>query len=305
MEIPTFGQRDPRWAKQKLNGTASTIGDFGCTISCIAMISGRTPAEQETLMRQTGAFQGDLVLWTRTPGFKQRFYCEKVAAPLETIKAEIRAGRPVLLNVHLGSGQVKANHWVLAVSEDFAIHDPWYGDKAPLCPRYGKTPAIAILGGAYFNPQTNLKHDDMSASEREELNRLRNEVPAKNAEADRLAGEVRQLRDAMGQISEQRDALAREIESLSRSAKAAQDSSGSLAAQLDALKSVNAGLESYSAAQDASMRELRELREQIGKANERQVPVYEMPEVSKPAAGSATLESLVIGIIRKITNLIK
>jgi hypothetical protein len=77
----------------------------------------------------------------------------------------------VLVNVDATQhdGVTKENHWVLVVDENFTIHDPWYGDKANISPRYGATPAIAIMGGAYFNPQTNLNPDDMSQQDKERL----------------------------------------------------------------------------------------------------------------------------------------
>lgn len=174
MNIPLYSQRDTRWGSQKINGTSSSLHDYGCTITCIAMISGRNPGGQEHFMRELGAFQNDLVLWTKTPGFKWRFYCVDTPAPIQDIKNELRAGRPVLVHVDLGQlndGVIKANHWVLVVDENFTIHDPWYGDKVNLCPRYGKNPETAILGGAYFNPQVDL--NDMSQAEKDELNWLR------------------------------------------------------------------------------------------------------------------------------------
>lgn len=162
MNIPVFSQRDPRWANQSINGTRSTLGGYGCTTTVIACISGRDPGAQESYMRSIGAYTSDLVLWTKIPGFKSRFYCTTSAAPLDAIKAEIRAGRPVLLNVHLGGGAIKANHWVLAVDENITVIDPWYGDSNPITLRYG-SPAVAILGGAYFTPQVDLGNNPAPA----------------------------------------------------------------------------------------------------------------------------------------------
>ena len=128
------------------------------------MISGRNPGDQESFMRSIGAFDGDLVNWLRTPGFKSRFYCPTTHAPIDAIRAEIRAGRPVLANVYLGSGAPKPNHWVLIVDEQFTIHDPWYNEVAPITKHYGINAETAILGGAYFNPQTSLSDPSMDIS---------------------------------------------------------------------------------------------------------------------------------------------
>lgn len=154
---PLFNQRDPQWAGHRINNTASTLGQYGCTVTSLALLFfgelGKNPQQMEEYLRERGAFINDLVFWVNIPYFRRRFYCESTLAPVDEIKAEL-ATRPVLIAVHMGPGNpYKTNHWVLAIDQDFTILDPWTGDKVNIRDRYG-APEKAILGGAYFDIPT-------------------------------------------------------------------------------------------------------------------------------------------------------
>jgi len=153
----TFGQRDLPWANHLLNNVAgSTIGKYGCTTDAYGVALGYylgksiNPQQAEEYIRSHGAYTKDLVLWTKLPYFRWRFYCEATPAPVNDIKAELRAGKMVLLNVDLSGNDDKPDHWVLCLDENFTIFDPWYNEIAPITKRYGK-PEREIFGGAYFN----------------------------------------------------------------------------------------------------------------------------------------------------------
>ena len=156
MNLTVYGQRDSQWAGDKINGTSSTLGSYGCTISCLGMLTDRNPRDANNWLKSLGAFQSDLVLWGKVPGFQPngRFYCVTTAAPMEEIKREINAGFPVLLQVDLVGNDDKPDHWVLGVEvqgNNIVINDPYYGERALITKRYGPTAAVAILGGAYFD----------------------------------------------------------------------------------------------------------------------------------------------------------
>lgn len=150
MDYPSYNQRDPSWAEHLINGTGSSLGHYGCTVTILGEIFGKNPPEMEQYIASLGGFVGDLVWWVKLPHFVSRFYCTDVIAPIDEIVNNFRSGKQVLLNVHLGyNNSLKPNHWVLMVSEDFEINDPWTGDRVSLASRYGP-PCKAILGGAYF-----------------------------------------------------------------------------------------------------------------------------------------------------------
>lgn len=153
----TFGQRDPQWANWLLNNVAgSTLGKYGCTTAAYGVGLGyylgkpMNPKDTEIFIRQNKAYLGDLVDWRFLPYFRWRFYCEAVPAPLEDIKNELRAGKMVLLNVNLVRNDLKPDHWVICLDENFTIFDPWFNEIAPITKRYGN-PSTEIYGGAYFN----------------------------------------------------------------------------------------------------------------------------------------------------------
>ena len=59
-----LSQNDPRWKNKKLGHSRSTIGNFGCTITCIAMMTNRTTDEVNELLKANNGFvQGNLVAW--------------------------------------------------------------------------------------------------------------------------------------------------------------------------------------------------------------------------------------------------
>lgn len=154
MNIKSYAQRNLLWSWIKINNTSSTIGRYGCTLTCIGDMTGRSPKSSHSWLKSLGAFSRDLILWSRVPKFVHRFYCTDKPAPIAEIKAYLKARKPVLLLVSFEKNVNKPNHWVLATGysgDTIYINDPWYGDKSTVAPRYGKTSAIAILGGAYFN----------------------------------------------------------------------------------------------------------------------------------------------------------
>ncbi len=186
LDLPSYKQGDPKWKNIVINGTKSTLGRYGCTITIIGDLFNKTPRETNTWLKSLGAFQGDLVLWLKTPFWKHRFYCPKVPAPMSAIKAYLRARKPVLLQVSFQKNWLKPNHWVLATGYDgdtIYINDPWYGDKTKLAPRYGITSSIAILGGAYFDKQILLPKPppppkDPCAPLKVEIQALKNDMDA-------------------------------------------------------------------------------------------------------------------------------
>lgn len=151
MNIPVLSQRDPRWADMLINKTTSTVGSYGCTLTCLSMLFDKTSDEMNIWLAANRGYVNDLIWWVNVPYFKKRFYCERTIAPVEEIREELKAGHAILLAVHLGKDNpLKPNHWVLCTDENFTIHDPWFGDTVSLMERYG-SPEKAILGGAYFD----------------------------------------------------------------------------------------------------------------------------------------------------------
>lgn len=51
-----YSQKDPRWAKYKINGTKYTLASHGCLITCFAMLDGRPPYVMAEVLKP--AYQG-------------------------------------------------------------------------------------------------------------------------------------------------------------------------------------------------------------------------------------------------------
>ena len=122
--MPTpYKQTDIRWRNEKLGNSSTTIGQGGCTISCIGylhnLITGEniTPSEVNKRMKATGAFQGSLVLWSRVPRafpelvWKFRDYNYNNAMVWSWINIWPRV--PVLVENRMAS--ISGRHWRLFI----------------------------------------------------------------------------------------------------------------------------------------------------------------------------------------------
>lgn len=161
LNVPIFGQRDPRWANKPLGSSTSTLGGYGCLVTCLAMMAkyygkDTDPDRLNTALKNINGFaNGNLYKWYE--GITKLYTDIKItklqATPLpltstdfNAIKAEIDAGRPVILQVDfIPATSTVDMHFVLVVGyegDTIYVNDPWYGDKANLT-RYGD-PKITV-----------------------------------------------------------------------------------------------------------------------------------------------------------------
>jgi hypothetical protein len=57
--MPYFSQRDPRWARLLLgNSRTTTIGGYGCKLTCLSMMVGVMPDKVNEILKKAGAFFG-------------------------------------------------------------------------------------------------------------------------------------------------------------------------------------------------------------------------------------------------------
>ena len=134
-----LNQRDPRWARQQLGTSNTTIGSHGCTITCIAMLVGTTPDVVNKELKRVGAFaNGNLVIWSKVPiAFPQLIFVKRVNS---YNNADVLANLPCLVEVDFdGSPVTFGNHWVLFIGNKRLL-DPWTGQNRP-------TSSYSILKG--------------------------------------------------------------------------------------------------------------------------------------------------------------
>src|SRR3990167_3222485 len=125
-----LNQRDPRWARQQLGTSNTTIGSHGCTITCIAMLVGTTPDVVNKELKRVGAFaNGNLVIWSKVPiAFPQLIFVKRVNS---YNNADVLANLPCLVEVDFdGSPNTFGNHWVLFIGNKRLL-DPWTGQNRP------------------------------------------------------------------------------------------------------------------------------------------------------------------------------
>lgn len=145
MTITPLSQRDKRWSAIKLGSSNTTIGDFGCTITCIAMIIGTTPDVVNERMKQVAGFaEGNLVIWAKIdeafPGIKTRrvwsYDNADVKANVKRVLVEVD-GKPI--------GGYR--HWVVYVGSQ-KLYDPWDGKEDPTSD-YPNPISYCVLDGAW------------------------------------------------------------------------------------------------------------------------------------------------------------
>ena len=162
MTLQILGQRDSRWAHMLLGtATDSTIGNYGCLLTCYAMLAGTDVPTMNELRKQTGGFNGAYStgydISAAAPKVKflsaSKDYWDRVPdAAIANIVADIHAGYYYIILVDAtptvpGIGP-DDTHFVLATgvssSGGIIINDPWYGDQRTLSPTYGKDDGTAI-----------------------------------------------------------------------------------------------------------------------------------------------------------------
>jgi lysozyme len=121
-----LSQRDPKWSFKTIGNSNSTIGMYGCTITCISMASSWFNCFQDpSWMAKNLRFLNDLVLWKSIDektcfDFEWRFYKYDALRISDGINS---VNKICLLNVY-------NRHWVVALKKvplGYWVADPWSG----------------------------------------------------------------------------------------------------------------------------------------------------------------------------------
>lgn len=152
-----LSQRNPLWAAVKLGQSNCTVGRFGCTTTCISMLSDyfKSFIDPGTLASKTLSYTKDgLIIWqsvdniplmkmdTLPDGKVKRLYGQNDAEIMASLKDKKKA---VILQVNNGQ------HWVVALrrsllnKKDYIVLDPWDGKQVSALKKYHN-----ITGSAHF-----------------------------------------------------------------------------------------------------------------------------------------------------------
>lgn len=183
MTIEVLSQRDRRWADEHYGLPAaaktSTIGDFGCGITCIAqkltLLGWPTdPQEVQNRLLHFRAFKAmdtfNYIDWTKVPiaypqfQYNGRADTPNSAAPVRVmhlITDRLVMANPVIIYVDARPYERGLQqHFVLATSTlesgDLMIHNPWNGKIQDLR-AYGRTDAIAVCGVILLDPNVSAR----------------------------------------------------------------------------------------------------------------------------------------------------
>lgn len=168
-----LSQVDYRWKNKPLGTTGLTIGEAGCTMTCLCMMLGDfgfnvTPDVLAANMTANGGLDSnDYIIWQKLESlYPVTFLGRDYAVAPDGFKPQLvtsealrrradklaRIGQPALLAVKLGSNLAKPNHFVIRdpnAKGEFVIVDPAFGDRIEFRSRYGD-PDHQIWGLARF-----------------------------------------------------------------------------------------------------------------------------------------------------------
>ena len=137
--IPLW-QRDLRWTNVKLGTSNTTIGGYGCLLTCVTMYTNwllnanYTPPEMNEIIKEKNGFvQGNLFRFASLVeafpqiGLDKLLRTPLVPADLTVIDAILADKRPVIVETRLAK---RTEHWVLIVGKrdnKYVCADPWTG----------------------------------------------------------------------------------------------------------------------------------------------------------------------------------
>jgi len=173
--VPVFTQRSPLWARERLGSDlVDTIGSSGCALTAVSMVQAAFGYQtnphllNQWLTQHGGYIENDAILWRTAMGPTagavrlKRVHIPGIVPQLRTddqdsddhpnagvIRQELAAGNLVVVEVRLHGNM----HFVVltaAAGQDFAINDPWYGDRTTLGRRYGSYESAVYSARVYY-----------------------------------------------------------------------------------------------------------------------------------------------------------
>ena len=154
---PVFSQRDIRWSNHPL-GTKSTIGAYGCLMTCASMVANafghatNPLALNQWLTDNDGYLDGNLYLWAKVEEIypDMKFDGFVYSPTTAQIISAIRGGTLPIMYVDFDdSTPLIEMHWVLGIGVlggEVIIADPWTGTIGKLSEEY---PKQVIRYGSY------------------------------------------------------------------------------------------------------------------------------------------------------------
>jgi len=225
-----FSQNDPLWKNKKLGtSTVSTIGSYGCALTCVTMVCNYYGKEitvdvlNDQLKAKGGFVNGSYIVWGAvtdvfgdiTVDWGNYIDCSDVPAPLVKIDELLYSKKPVIVKVDYDKNLSGVQeHWIVIIGKtddgSYICADPWDGIETFFQARYGD-PAKNIYKIVVYNgtPKITTSLEDKirdledkvqslnttTAELSLENNNLRTELSAQEKENDDLFKQLNEARD--------------------------------------------------------------------------------------------------------------
>ncbi len=142
--VPMYKQNDSRWKNTYIGG--KTIGQVGCTTTCIAMVYSYHNGSSSTpdAVRKRLSYSNNDIIWSSLSNVNlsiKNYNCGVNNDMLSNIYSKLKEGKPVIIGATTGSGG--SQHWVVITgytgsgtssfsTSDFTINDPGAQDSKTL-----------------------------------------------------------------------------------------------------------------------------------------------------------------------------
>lgn len=123
-------QRDSKWSSIKVGDGSGTIGQVGCTITCLGYLVGLTPDKVNEKLKSAKGYQVNLVIWSKTAEAigvaSYRYTTYNNNAVVDAISKNGAVLGEVDAKAIGGTGK----HWVVMTGSG-KVQDPWFGEERP------------------------------------------------------------------------------------------------------------------------------------------------------------------------------
>jgi len=128
-----FYQWDSRWGNKKIGDSNSSMKDWGCAVTSVAMVFKKHGASVDPgkLAGKDSLFANDLIMWPISwyPGIERTSSIYHGNINWSTIDTQIKKGNPVIVYLSRSRG---GGHYVVIHnkdSNDYIVHDPYFGSN--------------------------------------------------------------------------------------------------------------------------------------------------------------------------------
>lgn len=123
-----LSQRDPRWSYIQVGTGGRSIGQVGCTITCLSMLADVNPDYTNQRMNAVkGYASGNLVIWGKvSEALPNLQFIKRVSGYNNN---DVKNNLPCLIEVD-GAPIGGYRHWVVFIGNG-KLYDPWDGREKP------------------------------------------------------------------------------------------------------------------------------------------------------------------------------